>query len=278
MFKAMTRYLTAIGYLLTGRIDSAREALDSDPHVMRAKFDEIILQKTARIQDYKRAVAALMAQMESKLGKIRLLTDETGTLTKLKTGAKAKAMERVNLLTKQNLTKEQIQEDPEYKKCLAAFNDFSSTLEEKEKRLAELEHDVKECGKNVEDHKIQLQHLAREIEKVKQEAADSVADVIASGQEQEIADALSGISMDETNKELEQMRNVREKMKANAKISKELAGTDTKRAEAEFLEYAKQSVSNKEFENGMFDKMSDLGKDSQQKDPQKDNPAGLPEN
>ena len=100
----------------------------------------------------------------------------------------------------------------------------------------------------------------------------------ASGQEQEIADALSGISMDETNKELEQMRNVREKMKANAKISKELAGTDTKRAEAEFLEYAKQSVSNKEFENGMFDKMSDLGKDSQQKDPQKDNPAGLPEN
>ncbi len=278
MFKAITRYFKALGYLLTGRIDSAREALDSDPNVMRAKFDEIIHQKTARIQDYKMAVSSLMAQSESKISKMKVLTGEITTLSKLKTGAKAKAMERVNQLKNENVSKEQIQEDAEYKKCLAAFNDFTSTLSEKEAWLADLEKDVKECRTNIENHKIQLQHLAREIDKVKQEAADSVADLIASKQEQDIADALSGISLDETNKELEQMRNVRDKIKANAKISKELAGTNTKKEEVEFLEYARLSESNKEFEDGMFEDMNGSGKDKTKAEAVKDDPAGLPEN
>ena len=57
MFKAVGRWIKAIGYLLTGQIDSARKTLDTNPHVIRAKFDEIARDKTARIHQYKQAVA-----------------------------------------------------------------------------------------------------------------------------------------------------------------------------------------------------------------------------
>ena len=48
--RSLTNWLKALGYLLTGRLDSAREVLDTNPHVVRAKFDDIIRDKISRIQ------------------------------------------------------------------------------------------------------------------------------------------------------------------------------------------------------------------------------------
>ena len=67
-------------------------------------------------------------------------------------------------------------------------------------------------------------------------------------EEQDINDMLSGISMDGSAKELQEMRDMRQQMKAGARISREMAGTDTKRQEAEFMEYARSNVGNAEFE------------------------------
>jgi hypothetical protein len=44
------------------------------------------------------------------------------------------------------------------------------------------------------------------------------------------------------------MRYLRQTSKAKARISRELAGTDTKRQEAEFMEYARKSVNTDEFD------------------------------
>lgn len=44
------------------------------------------------------------------------------------------------------------------------------------------------------------------------------------------------------------MRQLREEMKAKAKVSKELAGTDTKVQEAEFIAYATKNKANDEFD------------------------------
>ena len=55
-------------------------------------------------------------------------------------------------------------------------------------------------------------------------------------EEKEIADTISGIAQDGTAKELQQMRELRQQIKAEARISRELAGTDTRAQEAEFLE------------------------------------------
>ena len=248
MVGAMIRWLKAVGYLLTGRIDSARRTLDVNPHVVRAKFEEIIREKTGRIQQYKQAVAGLIAQQETKMAKVKTLTDEIRKLESLRAGALAKAKQAVAALQQKGQSTEDIQRDEDYMKCLAAYNDFSSTLAEKQARVAELEEDITGYGNKIKEHKVQLQQLVREIENLKAEAADSVADMITAKQEKEIADAFAGIAEDGTEKELQRMRQLRQEVKAEARISTELAGTDTKMQEAEFLDYARKSVNNSEFD------------------------------
>lgn len=249
MFRAIGRWIKAVGYLLTGQIDSARRVLDTNPHVVRAKYDAIIRDKVSRIQTYKQAVAGLIAQQENKMAAVKNLTGEVGNLERLKAGALAKAKQVVEKLKAAGKSEEEVKTDEDYKRCLAAYNDFSSTLSEKQARIAENENDIETYRKNIADHKVQLQGLLRDVEKIKSEAADAVADVITAKQEKDIADMLSGIAQDGTAKELQDLRQLRQELKAEARISKELAGTDTKAQEAEFLEYARTSQSNTEFDS-----------------------------
>lgn len=248
MFKAITRWFKAVGYLLTGQIDSARKVIDTNPHVIKAKYDEIVRDKISRIHQYKQAVAGLIAQEEKKIAKVKTLSEDVANLERLKAGALAKAKQTVESLKNSGKTQEQIHADEDYKRCLAAFNDFSSTLAEKQDRITELETDIADYRKNISDHKVQLQQLLRDVEKVKSEAADTVADVITSKQEKELAETLAGIAQDGTAEELQNLRDMRQELKAEAKVTRELAGTDTKAQEAEFLEYARQSQSTSEFD------------------------------
>jgi len=249
MFGALGRWIKAVGYLLTGQIDSARRVLDTNPHVVRAKYDAIITEKVSRIHTYKQAVAGLIAQQENKMAKVKALTEETGNLERLKAGALAKAKQTVERLKAAGKSEEQVKGDEDYKRCLAAYNDFSATLAEKQAHITENETDIETYRKNIGDHKVQLQALLRDVEKIRSESHDAVADVITAKQEKDIADMLSGIAQDGTAEELQRMRQMRQELKAEARVSKELAGTDTKAQEAEFLEYARTSQSNVEFDS-----------------------------
>lgn len=249
MFGAIGRWFRAFGYLLTGRIDSARRALDTDPHVIRAKYDNVVREKVSRIQVYKQAVAGLISQQEQKLAKVKQLTEEVTNLERLRAGALAKAKQTVDRLKAAGKTDEMVKGEEDYKRCLAAYNDFSSTLAEKKDHIADAERDIATYTKSIGDHKVQLQQLLREVEKLKAEAHDAVADVITSRQEKELADMLSGISQDGTAQELQNMRQLRQDLRAEARISRELAGTDTKAQEAEFLDYARKTTSSAEFDS-----------------------------
>ena len=248
MFGAIARWFKAVGYLLTGQIDSARRVIDTNPHVVRAKYDQIVQDKINQIHIYTQTVASLIAQQENKLAKVKRLTEEVQQLERLKAGALAKAKQMVDRLQAEGKPKEQVQQNEDYLKCLAAFNDFSSTLKEKQDQIAELERDIAGYQKTIGDHKVRLQQLLRDVEKVKAEGADAVADIITAKQERDIADTLSGIAKDGTAEELQRLRQLRQEVRAEARISKEMAGTDTKAQEAEFLEYARKNVASSEFE------------------------------
>ena len=66
MFRAIGRYLRAIGYLLVGKVDRARQSLTTNPDVVRATYDRVIEEKKSRIHEYKDAVGAMIAQEEKK--------------------------------------------------------------------------------------------------------------------------------------------------------------------------------------------------------------------
>ena len=248
MFGAIGRWFKAVWYKLTGAMDQARRGLDTDPHVMRAKFDDIIKGKVNQIHTYKQAVATLIAQQEKKMAKVKSLTNEVQKLENLKAGALAMAKQAVAKLQGEGKTNEVVHADPNYKKCLTAYNDFAATLTEKQDHIKDLENDIGEYDGSIANHKINLQQLQRDIEKLKSEAADAVADVITSKEETELADMINGISKDGMGKELENLRDLRHEMRAEARISREMAGTDTKVQEAEFLEYARSNTATDEFD------------------------------
>ncbi len=245
MFSAIGRYFRALGYLLTGRITKATETLNTNPAVISANYDRIIEEKRKRLNQYKDAVSAMIAQEESKKEKLRAVTEEITKLEKLKAGAAAKAK---SLVDKYNGDATAVKNDPDYLKCQAAFKDFSSTLAEKSQRAQELDEDLKALVNNVTGHKNQITSLMRELEKVKEEKHDAVADILSATEEKQIADMVTGISNDRTSDELRSLRETRQKAAANARISRELAGTDAKRVETEFLEYAQASETDDEFD------------------------------
>jgi phage shock protein A len=253
MFSAIWRYFRAFGYLITGRIDSARMALSANPYVVQATYDNIISEKRKRVQQYKDAVAGMIAQEEKKKAELKRQSDETAKLKNLRDGAAAMAKKVVE---RHGGDVEAVKGDPEYLKCQAAFKDFSSTLHEKENRCAGLETDIKTLDENISGHKVQLQSLLRELDQVSQEKHEAVADILTAKEEKELADMITGISEDKTSKELQEMRDLRTKTKAGARISREMAGVDTKHSEAEFLEYAAKNQADSE-----FDKLIGLAKE-----------------
>ena len=220
-------------------------ALSSNPDVVRATYDQVINEKRSRIQQYKDAVGAMIAQEEKKSAELKRQSEDVTRLQKLKEGA---AIAAKKVVERHHGDVEAVKGDAEYLKCQAAFKDFSSTLAEKEARCGELEEDLKVLEKTVAGHKVQLQSLLRELEKLSQEQHEAVADMITSREERELADMIAGISQDRTSRELEEMRDMRARAKASARVSREMAGTDIHRSEAEFLEYAAKSAADTEFD------------------------------
>ncbi len=245
MFKAIGKYVRATWYFLTFRIDKAGETLQSNPGVISASYDNVISEKRNRLNQYKDAVAAMIAQEESKKDTLKNLTTEIENLEKLKTGAAAKAKK---LVERYNGDIEAVKADPEYLKCQAAFKDFSNTLNEKRKRADELDADLKQLIANVGGHKTQIQALMRELEKLKEEKYDAVAEILSAKEEKQIADMMTGLSLDKSSEELRELRELRSKSRASARISRELAGMDSNKMEEEFLEYAQSSQSDDEFD------------------------------
>ena len=123
MFRAIGRYFRAIGYLFVGKIDAARMALSTSPDVVRATFDNIIGEKRKRIQQYKDAVGAMIAQQEKKTAELKRQSEDVVKLQKLKQGAAAMARKVVE---RHSGDIEGVKEDAEYVKCQLAFKDFGS--------------------------------------------------------------------------------------------------------------------------------------------------------
>ncbi|PQO41887.1 PspA/IM30 family protein [Blastopirellula marina] len=246
MFKAVGKYVRAVWYLMTFRIDKASESLRMNPGVVSANYDRIIEEKRGRINQYKDAIAAMIAQEQQKKDKLKEVTAEIEKLEKLKAGAAAKARQ---VAAKYSGDPTATRNDPEYQKCQTAFSDFSSTLAEKQARATELEADLEGLVENINRHKLQIQTQMRELEKLGEEKHDAVATILSAHEEKQIADLMTGLSQDQTSEELRELRELRQKAAAGARVSRELAGLDTKQAEAEFLEFATNSQANDEFDS-----------------------------
>ncbi len=106
-------------------------------------------------------------------------------------------------------------------------------------------------------HQLQTTRLHRDLDKMKSEQSEAVADLMTAREQEEIADMLSGIIMDGTSAELARMREIREKAKARSTVVQELVGTDSKSEEEKFLAAACASATSDEFDTLIFRSTAD---------------------
>ena len=252
MANGFTRFFKAIWYTLTGKAHESADRMMENPEAVRGAYEDIINDKKGNIQRYKQAIGQLIALVEQKKSTVKSLTDEVDRLEELKSGAIAKAQQTAAQLQGEGLSQEQIKVHGEYTRCVTAYQDFNSNLVEKTGRITELESEIEGAQADIESHKLQITSLHRDLDKIKSEQSEAVADLITAREQEEIADMLSGISMDGTSAELTRMREIREKAKARSTVAQELAGTDSKSEEEEFLTAARSSATNDEFDALIF--------------------------
>ncbi|MDE0637568.1 MAG: hypothetical protein OXI43_17160 [Candidatus Poribacteria bacterium] len=211
MVNSITRYFKGIWYALIGRAYQQADKLSENPEAVRGVYEDISRAKQANIQRYKQAIGQLMALVEQKRLLLKHLTDEIVDLKKKKANATQKAKTIAAELREAGTPEEEIGQHPEYIRCVSANDDFEYTLKKKNVRVAKLERDIKRAQEDIECHKAQILDLQRDLEKIKTEQSEAVEDIIAVREQEEIADMLSGISMDGTSAELTRMREIREK-------------------------------------------------------------------
>ena len=252
MANGITRFFKAIWYTLTGKAHESADRMMENPEAVRGAYEDIINDKKGNIQRYKQAIGQLIALVEQKRSAVKGLTDEVERLEELKAGAIAKAQQTAAQLQGEGLSQEEVKVHGEYTRCVTAYQDFNSNLVEKTGRITELENEIEGAQADIESHKLQITSLHRDLDKIKSEQSEAVADLITAREQEEIADMLSGISMDGTSAELSRMREIREKAKARSTVAQELAGTDSKSEEEEFLTAARSSATNDEFDALIF--------------------------
>jgi chromosome segregation ATPase len=248
IFGAVWRYVRAIGYFLTGNVDAARKSLSHNPYVVRATYDNIIETKRKRAKEIQEAVSGLTVQEAKKLNRLKELTEESTKLEKLRSAAVGKAKELADRLQSQGSTPEQVKSNAEYTKWLSTYQDYSSTLERVTKNIADIESDVKQYQESANRYKVQLTSIKREIDNLAGEKEGAVADIVASQEEKNLNDAINGISNDNSARELAEMREIRERARAEAKVGRELAGTESRAVEEELLDFASKNSASSEFD------------------------------
>jgi chromosome segregation ATPase len=251
---SLFKLIRSFFYLITGRMDKMREGVESNPTVVKAKYEAIVKDKITRAKSFMEAVAGLMATEETKKSKITSLTKEVENLTKLQNGALSKAKSRADKLIAEGKTMEDVKKDAEYIKHSSAYKDFSSTLKEKESRIDEIEEELSTLSGTVTNYKVQLESINREIDKLREESSEAVADIAAAKEQENISNALSNIAGDSTAEDLNSLRNQRQQIKNRAKISSDLAGTTVKAQEADYMEASALSDANDELDSLIFGK------------------------
>ena len=252
MANGFSRFFKAIWYTLTGRAHESADRMMENPEAVRGAYEDIIRDKQGNIQRYKAAIGQLIALVEQKNSAVKNLTNEVSNLEELKTGAIAKAQQTAADLQKEGLAPEEVKQHTEYTRCVTAYQEFNSNLEERTARITELENEIESAQADINSHKIQITGLHRDLGKIKSEQSEAVADLITAREQEEIADMLSGISTDGASAELSRMREIREKAKGRSKVAQELAGTDSKSEEQEFLAAARSTSASDEFDTLIF--------------------------
>jgi len=260
MFKWLGKLLAAF----TGLFYTKADALNENKYVVKKTFDSAQSQLTDRINTITNALGSLIGSNEEKLQKIKDLEAKCDELERVQIGAQKMAQKRAQELQKQGKSKVEIQNDPEYIKCRTGYQDATSTLEQRQQRIAELESNIEQQQSVITDHQSQLQTLKGDLEKLHEEEHETIADMESSKAIESASKMLAGVAQSTVDEDLADVRKARQRIAGRAKASQQLAGTDAQRATDDFLKFAQQEEAASAFDDLMDWGDEDSGNESRE--------------
>ena len=202
MTNSITHVFKAIWYKLTGRAHDQIDRLMENPKTVRKAYEVIIRYKGGNIQRYKLAIGKLLGLVREKENSLESLAANVNELEKMKAAAIAKMKTIAAELQKAGTSDEAIEQHPDYVRCVTASNNLDATLEKKNAYIAKLEKEIERAQEDIESHKLQLTTLHRDLDNIAMELSEVVADYSTERTQEEIAELLSGIGIDDTSAEL----------------------------------------------------------------------------
>ncbi len=193
MVKSIVRYFKGIWYALIGRVQKRTNKHTQNLKAVRDAYDVLIRVKQEDVQSYKNAIGQLIALVENKKNSLKGLTDDIDKLEQMKEGAIAKAESTAAALQKIGIPEKEIEQHPDYVLHITSYNDYHSTLEEKNARVAKIEQDIERAQEGIESHKLQITSLHRDLNRFKTEQSEAVADLLEASERRDIADTLTSI-------------------------------------------------------------------------------------
>jgi|GEM_PF-180066 len=243
LFRSISEFFKSLGHQAEGTIDEAADRMRSDAGALKSKYDDVIRDKIKNIKDYRGALANMVHQKDKMIDKAKDLTAEVGKLEDLKAGAAAKVRKMVSTMKGDGKTETDIAADDDFLQGKESFAKFSEALTSKQAEIQDLERRAAEIEGKMGGHKEQLAKMLKDIDKLRDEAAESVAEVAAAGEETAARDMLNtATGGSKADDELAKLREIRARSTAEARISHELAGdnADADELTREFLEKAQE--------------------------------------
>jgi phage shock protein A len=180
--------------------------LVSSPEAIRNQFRKTREDWTKDYNDMKSSIAQLIQIRDDKLLEIKKLQGLTEELDLKMQGA-------INIY-KQNQD-EQLKEE---------YGKLAYTKEEAISKIEAITTEVGEQEKVIMTFKNRLTTLQADIEKLKKEEAETIADIVSSKKVNELNSKLQGLSHNYQTKNLDAIRDARKQLKSEAKLSSELSG------------------------------------------------------
>lgn len=246
---AFGRFFKALGYLLTFRLNKASEAIMSKPDVVKLRYEEVIEGKAQDIQRVVNAVSGLVHLQEQKKTELRRISEQLAEDESIIAAVLGEAQDKVKELQAAGKSEDEVQSDQEYIQLLGEYNDLCSSKDQRKERVEILKADIQNLEGKLQEQKISLQHLKRDLDDLKVKAKEGVARLVSAQQEKALNDMLAGISTSDTARELEELDNVVGEAEAAARVTSELAGTDTRMRRSQLLERHRGRKYTDEFSN-----------------------------
>lgn len=205
MFRALFRFIKTLFGLAEGGTERATDALlTSSPDAIRAQFRKTHEDKVRDYEEMKKAVSELMGIRENRARELRKIGEKYAQLS----GNMQLAI--ANFKSTQD------------ERCKTIYTTLAEERDGLGKRIEELQAEVAEEDARITAYMEKLKAFEQEIRDLKREEAETVADIVSSQKIADLNKRLAGFASDTQAKNLEAVREARQKALMGRKVTAQL--------------------------------------------------------